>query len=312
MDSLANVYEEGAGSGTPQRHLRAGIGLLIAGAILAMLAIIIGGTSVGGDPMEFSTREIAGMLGGLAAPLFLGGVMMVLPAAVQVRIAAAVGASITVLGVAMFSYAYPNDWGVGDNLTATVAIVYLLGLGLMLGAMFLTVVRRRRLAPQGMEALNATTNTRSETTTESTANRRSTEQSSAPTSDGGTDTNDIEEIRPQADRPRLDTSTGALRPRESTNKSNSRQRDDGDDGWSRAWPSEGRERPEDRSQDRKSTDGGTKTADSTDGSAPLADRYCGNCQHITYGDEGVQPFCDYHDERLDTMDPCPDWDPTHD
>lgn len=42
------------------------------------------------------------------------------------------------------------------------------------------------------------------------------------------------------------------------------------------------------------------------------DRYCGNCSHFTYGsnaDGKLAPYCLYHDETMDDMDPCQHWEP---
>lgn len=79
----------------------------------------------------------------------------------------------------------------------------------------------------------------------------------------------------------------------------------------------------------ESTDPGTATTDtgldrdtSTDRAEPSADggvdaiqfgpsvdRYCGNCAHFRYvrTDDGLSPYCGYHDEVMDDMEPCLEW-----
>lgn len=41
------------------------------------------------------------------------------------------------------------------------------------------------------------------------------------------------------------------------------------------------------------------------------DRYCGNCTHFSYvsRDDQMIPYCHYHVEAMDDMEPCQQWDP---
>jgi hypothetical protein len=41
-----------------------------------------------------------------------------------------------------------------------------------------------------------------------------------------------------------------------------------------------------------------------------ADRYCGNCTHFDYvrTDEGIQPYCGLHDEVMDDVEACSEWE----
>ncbi len=39
------------------------------------------------------------------------------------------------------------------------------------------------------------------------------------------------------------------------------------------------------------------------------DRYCGNCRHFEYvpSGDGMQPYCGYHEETMDDVEPCANW-----
>ena len=44
---------------------------------------------------------------------------------------------------------------------------------------------------------------------------------------------------------------------------------------------------------------------------PSVDRYCGNCGHFRYvrTENGLSPYCGYHEEVMDDMEPCLGWTP---
>ncbi|MEF8829307.1 MAG: hypothetical protein V5A49_09740, partial [Haloarcula sp.] len=63
-----------------------------------------------------------------------------------------------------------------------------------------------------------------------------------------------------------------------------------------------------------STDGGTATT-GHDAITETAvhrgepDTYCGNCRHFEYvmQDGDIEPYCSFHGEVMDDMDPCSAW-----
>ncbi|PSQ34810.1 ribonuclease BN [Halobacteriales archaeon QS_9_70_65] len=61
------------------------------------------------------------------------------------------------------------------------------------------------------------------------------------------------------------------------------------------------------------TDGGATTDDAEfladESASPLGDTYCGNCTHFRYvrTDDGMVPYCGYHDDRMDDMEACEEW-----
>ena len=130
MTSLAEVYEDHVGGEASLRQLYAGVGLFLAGAVLVVAGIVIATI----NPLRLFGVETwqawgpAGILAGLGLPAVFLGIFTVLPASREVRAAAVVGASIAVLGVALFAHAYPGQWAHADsNLVPLVTLVYFVG-----------------------------------------------------------------------------------------------------------------------------------------------------------------------------------------
>lgn len=286
MTGLADVYEGDVGRLQSRRRVRIGIGLLAGGTFLAFVSIVIATTNLVGSVDSFGSRRIAGLLGGLAAPAILGGVATVLPANPALRVASVIGASVTVLGVTMFWYAYPDHWaGYGDQLTPYVVGVYFLGVLVLVTCLFAGIVTlKRRNDPGGTVSLNVETETETrvvEVETDSPdpgagsvgflgstpdgdvdtqTNRSASDQPTlrgdrTPTSDGGTTTDDLHP-------PSTTTDAEVIRP-----------------------------------------DSGT--------ASDLTDRYCGNCAQFQYvrTNEGMVPYCGEFDEQMDDMDACEQWQP---
>ncbi len=116
MTSLTDVYEGTHGS-NHSRRLYAGTALVLVGALLAVVAVLLAATdlfggfvgSLGWEMGEtYASVRIGGLLAGLGVPVALVGVFTVLPAGRRVRAAAAISASLCLLGVALFWYAYPT------------------------------------------------------------------------------------------------------------------------------------------------------------------------------------------------------------
>lgn len=60
------------------------------------------------------------------------------------------------------------------------------------------------------------------------------------------------------------------------------------------------------------TDGGDGDVliGSPGGQRSMPDRHCGSCVHFTYGNDAqgkLSPYCRYHDEAMNDMEPCRDW-----
>jgi MFS family permease len=263
MASLAEAY---GARGVGPRRLRAGVGLFAVGALAVFAGVLMATTDLvaGSGLTVLEARELAGVVAGLGLPLSFLAVVAVLPASRPVRAAAVIGGAIAVLGVGLFTWAYPTRWvgTPGPNATHLVAAVYLLG-ALTVGlCLFWTVARfKARSDPGGTVRLEVTeAGTRVVSVSEDLRRRL-----------GGVG---FLGVSPDGDTP-----TQTARP--------------------------GR------------TDGGATTDDavvlgeSEDGPGSLADPYCGNCARFRYVrvDGEIQPYCGAHEEFMDDMDPCDQWEP---
>lgn len=146
MTSLADVYDrrDGRGYQVGHRRLMLGMGLFLAGTILAVVALVVASTEI----LEsvgvglYGARRIAGVLGGLGIPAVFLGLFVVLPASERVRAAAGVGAIIAILGVILFSAVYPHQWlgaGVERHYTFETAAVYFIGALLTFWCLFVGI-----------------------------------------------------------------------------------------------------------------------------------------------------------------------------
>lgn len=312
MTSLSEAYNDDLGRHLDLRRLYLGVALFLAGTALVVGGILAAGTelltSLGYGLGE--ARLYGGILGGLGVPAVFLGVFSVLPAGRVTRAAALVGASLAVLGVAMFSHAYPCQWigstceVVGPDLTLPTAAVYFLGMMTTFWCLFVGVANfKTRNDPGGTVTMNVTRKGETKVVeversrlgglggigffgatpdgdveTQTNAREAATGSTSpnrpgasgSPASDGGASTADI--------RSPLDDAPGA---REAPERS---QR-----------PAE----PEPAGASRQNPSG------------TVGDRYCGTCAHFDYvrTDRGIQPYCGLHDETMDDMTACDRWSP---
>ncbi|MFC7059159.1 DUF7139 domain-containing protein [Halovenus salina] len=141
MTDLSEVYEGGRTVVNPQQRLL-GMTIFAVGAVLVVGAIPIATTDLsswfGLD--LYGARQAAGVLAGLGVPAVFVGIFVVLPASNTTRAATAIGASLTVFGVALFSYAYPSRWLSNDPQFAlgTIAL-YLAGALVTFWCLFVAV-----------------------------------------------------------------------------------------------------------------------------------------------------------------------------
>ncbi|WP_435345445.1 DUF7139 domain-containing protein [Haloarchaeobius sp. HRN-SO-5] len=284
MTSLANVYENNVGEVESVRRFYLGVGLFAAGALLTLVGIVAGGTDLLGavGVGVYDARKLAGVLGGLGVPAVLVGVFTVLPASERIRAAAAIGASVCVLGVALFWHAYPTYWVTSPaerDLTLLVAAVYSLGAFATVACLFSAVVTfKTRNDPGGTVTMHVTREGETRvvevpaeqaeqavyggigTFGETPDGAVETQTASTPASDGGASTRNVQS------------------PLDGTH----------DDGVVLS--------PEQSHRRRN-----------------LADRYCGNCAYFDYvqTNRGMQPYCGAHDAIMDDMDACREWEPNN-
>lgn len=164
MTSLAEVYEGTVGEGADLRRLYLGVGLFLTGALLAVAGIVVAGTQASTNALTLATaREYGGILAGVGVPAVFLGVFTVLPAGRVTRAAAVIGAGISLLGVSLFTHAYPCRWsganctGEFANLTLPTAGVYFLGVITTFWCLFVGVANfKSRNDPGGTVELEVT------------------------------------------------------------------------------------------------------------------------------------------------------------
>ena len=285
MASLGEVYERkrgGGGHATPRRVLL-GVSLFLLGAAMVVVGLVLASTEVlaAFDVGRYESRRIAGVLGGLGVPAVFIGILTVLPANERVRGAAAIGAGIAIVGVALFWTVYPSQWlgaSVDRHYTFETATIYFVGTLVTFWCFFVAVVNfKTRNDPGGTVELEVLTAGQTKIVEVDTSaiksgiggiglfGRGAPTATTTPTavSDGGSVTNTI-------------SSPGA--------RTESVPDEDADIIRPDAEP---------------------------DG--PV-DRYCGNCRHFEYVKDGsaMRPYCGAHKETMDDMQPCSEWTPNQD
>jgi hypothetical protein len=304
MTSLGEVYHGDDRSGPSLRQIYAGGSLFLVGIALVVAGIVVATTDMllGGGVSLYDVREYGGILAGLGVPAVFLGISAVLPAKRSTRAAAGIGASVAVLGVALFAHAYPCRWsgatcapGMVDLTLPTVG-VYFLGALTTFWCLFVGIANfKTRNDPGGTVTMEVTR----QGETKVIEVDRSTAKGSVglggtdtPTgtvgtqmSDGGADDDELREVA---------SVTGP------------------GDGGAEPSPPTGPRGPSSRSRST-ATDGTGDTSwtstTATDTPTDAADRYCGNCEHFEYvrTERGIQPYCGFHDGVMADMDACEDW-----
>jgi len=305
MPSLSEVYR-GKKSGASLRRLLFGLGLFLAGALLVVAGIVVATTDVlyGSDLAALTAkRQLGGVLAGVGIPAVFLGIFAVLPSGRLTKAAAVVGAGIAVVGVALFTHAYPCHWSGSlcanstPDLTLPTIGIYFVGVMLTFWSLFAGVANfKTRNDPGGTAMVNVTR--RHETryvpverprsgfggigffgnTPDGEVETQTGSGGPGAASDGGSDAEVISSP--------LDESTTAGPQGPGTSASSSQS------------PSASQSNA-DRSRGRN---------------FDAADSYCGNCAQFEYvrTDSGIQPYCAAHEELMDDMNPCEEWTPRPD
>jgi len=300
MTSLGEVYHGDDRSGPSLRQIYAGASLFVVGIVLVVAGIVVATTDVlmGGGTTLFDVREYGGILAGLGVPAVFLGISAVLPAERSTRAAAGIGASVAVLGVALFAHAYPCRWSGANcapgmvDLTLPTVGVYFLGALTTFWCLFVGIANfKTRNDPGGTVTMEVTRQGETKVievdrgTSHGSvglggSSSTATATVGAEVSDGGSDDDDIREV----------ASVSSSSPAGGSSRST------GGGGGGTATASGG---------------GGEmwQSSAATGASTDAADRYCGNCEHFEYvrTERGIQPYCGYHDGVMADMDACEDW-----
>jgi len=318
MTSLGDVYGNTVGDDQSLRRLGLGTGLFAAGALLSVVAIVIATTGVarGAGLSTLGARHLAGVLGGVGVPAILLGVFTVLPTSNRIKAAAVIGASVCVLGVGLFWYAYPSHWaGYGDQLTFATVTVYFVGLLTATWCLFTAVVNFKTRNDPGGTVRMEVTREGERKVIEVSRERARELRGSTPDSDaqgggvgllGGTPDGDVET---QTNDPGRNTAGRNGRARRGAAS------DGGATTETISSPTS--EPPNPAHNHDASAEGDGRDAEVMESEPKprkgAADTYCGNCAHFEYvrTDAGMQPYCGLHDEAMDDMEACSEWTPNN-
>ncbi|WP_226479663.1 DUF7139 domain-containing protein [Natrinema amylolyticum] len=336
MTSLTEAYD-GTAPGVTSRRLYAGTALVFVGALVAVVAVLVATTDLfGGYAVElsgemsarFATVRAAGMLAGLSVPTVLVGVFVVLPASRRVQAAAAISASLCLLGVVLFWHAYPEHWRYGsDQLTLEVSAIYLLGLLPAIWCLFSAVATfKQRNDPGGNLEMNVTRHNKTVLEVDDSSEAGGLGGigflGGTPDGDVETQTNaDAEGDATGTDGTSLSYAEDAADSRSSQRSAASSRRTGTTGRGSGSAPgraagaatSDGGSAARDITSPLESGDG--RDAEIVESSAETpdepTDRYCGNCEHFEYvrSSEGMVPYCARHETAMDDMDACEEWTP---
>jgi hypothetical protein len=332
MTSLTDVYDGGVGVVADPRQRLAGAALFLGGAAMVVGAIPIATTDLvrGLGLSVYDARELAGVLAGLGVPAVFVGILTVLPAGRGTRAGAAIGASLAILGVALFAYAYPYNW-VATNPAMAVATTLLYSGGTLFTfwCLFVGIATfKTRNDPGGTARL--------EITDEGTVKVVS-DDSPIPGMGGiglfGTDPDGEVETQTNRDDGEDDTlvaepDVGPVTPSQSQQQAGAQSQSQSRTRQSirSTQPSNQSSQSPERPAPAGDGAGTVGSVDSTSQPDPAAadtdiqqaveergkpDRYCGNCAHFEYvrADGDIAPYCGRHEELLDDMDACGQWEP---
>jgi hypothetical protein len=317
MPSLSEVYE-GNDRAASLRRLTFGLGLFAAGSLLVVIGVVVATTDLvyGSDLAALTAKRQRGaVLAGVGVPAVFLGVFAVLPSGRLTKAAAVVGAGIGIVGVALFTYAYPCRWsgslcGAGKpDLTLATVGLYSLGVLLTFWCLFVGVANfKTRNDPGGTARVDVTR--KRETRYVPVEQSRPSPAAGGIGFLGGTPDGEVE------------TQTGGGTASDGGTQSESITSPlDGSATAGSEPASSGRTRNDAAVGRADGTDRGSTGSESTGGrpgrrdrptspEAAAGDVYCGNCAHFEYvrTDQGIRPYCGAHEELMDDMDPCQEWE----
>jgi hypothetical protein len=318
MSSLTDVYEGEAGRVASRRQQLVGSGLFLVGTVGLVGAIALATTDAGAalGLDAYAAREVAGVVAGIGLPAVVLGVFALLPAGPRTRATAVVGASVALLGVVLFQHIYPYNWMASAPLLALgVSAVYFAGVLTTFWSLFVALATfKTRSDPGGTAEMRVT----EEGTIELVEQRRSIPGLGGIGMFGGDPDGDVETQTNRSAAERGTVSDGG-------DGSEVVGKEAGTPERTRSEPTPTTTGPSEHELDERLANAGPEAAPSTDGGTTPAtgqdpitetalhrgepDSYCGNCRHFQYvmDDGDVEPYCTYHEELMDDMDPCPAW-----
>lgn len=327
MTSLSEVYEGGVRTVVDRRQRWLGMTLFTVGVTMVVAAITIATTDLsarfGFDVIE--ARWHAGVLAGLGLPAAFIGIFAVLPASGVTRAAAAIGASLALFGVVLFTYAYPGRWLSNDPTFALgTIVVYSVGTLLTFWCLFVGIATfKTRNDPGGTARIEITEEGKVRVINAGPAATEPADSGSVPSIPGfgsvGLFGNDPDGSVPtQTNEPSHPTASAAA------TSSEPKRRDDGivlgqstDDRGTAGVSGDGGSAITSDGGDSTITGDGQADVSGPDaevldaaGERGQPDRYCGNCAQFEYVqvDGEIEPYCGLYGNLMDDMDACREWE----
>jgi hypothetical protein len=307
MPSLSEVYE-GNKRAVSLRRLTFGLGLFATGSVLVVIGIVVATTDLvyGSDVAALTAkRQLGAVLAGVGVPAVFLGIFAVLPSGRLTKATAVVGAGIGIIGVALFTYAYPCRWsgslcGAGKpDLTLATVGLYSLGVLLTFWCLFAGVANfKTRNDPGGTARVDVTR--KRETRYVPVERSRQSPETGGVGFFGGTPDGEVE----------TQTGGGTASDGGTQAESLTSPLNDSATANSEPTPAAGSGATRSGQRDPSGAPNGTAGDRSTAPDATAGDVYCGNCRHFEYvrTDAGIQPYCGAHEELMDDMDPCQEWE----
>lgn len=300
MTSLTEVYNGGAG-GANLRRLYLGVSLFVVGVALVLSGLVFATTDLGGSLFGLGwqgERELGITLAGLGVPAVFVGILAVLPSSRFVKGAAALGTVIATAGVLAFRAVYPSNWITADvSYAFPVIAVYFVGATITFWCLFTGVANfKTRNDPGGTVRLEITQEGETRVVE---VDRERLSSLGGLGSLGGVGGVCLLGNDPDGE---VETQTAGRQSRSAAGPASRPTPDPRSDGGTAAdTPSTPTGNPDPVP--------GSATVLGEDDSGDAPDRYCGSCAHFRYvrtGD-GLQPYCGAHDDLMDDMEPCPQW-----
>lgn len=269
MGNMNNVYASAPLNLDRAQRQTLGRTILGASAFLFIISVLAGTTHLL-DNLGLTwqqSRQLSGVLGGIAIPTLISGVFFLLPSSHAERQLAAIGITVSLVGVILFTIAYPTNWNTSAlDMTFLVVAVYFLGTFTAFSAMFFAASNIKIHTPSSVilkTVREGAQNVLDDTPTE-------------------TPTTQQEDPQPQQTQNSGVAFMGDI--------------------------------PSDDPDSPHHQDDAIILGEDSEDPPQMIDEYCGNCKHFSYqrvGDER-QPYCGLHDELMDNLDPCDDWEQTDD
>jgi hypothetical protein len=337
MTSLSEVYEGGVRTVVDRRQRWLGMSLFVVGVAMVVGAISIATTDLsawfGLDYIEARAR--AGVLAGLGLPAVFVGIFAVLPTSPTTRASAAIGASLAIFGVVLFTYAYPQRWLSNDPAFALgTIVVYAAGTLLTFWSLFIAIATfKTRNDPGGTARVEITEEGKVRVINGGGAGTGG-DGGSTPSIPGfgsvglfgsdpdgsvPTQTNEETSGSTATATGNGSYSTGGSGSYSSGGGTHPAQQASGESSGTQSTATQSTSSgTEDIVIAEPTSDGGSAVTDQSGDTRPLdaagergkPDEYCGNCAHFEYVrvDGEIRPYCGLRDNVMDDMDACREWE----